>query len=244
MNLNLIHFLFYRAYDIIGRYFRKPVVCSISVAIVDPVAMFVKQRQDRLLRTYDNKIDMNVNIDPVFYDNTRFSELTKMSDNPLEKRWKKCLLYESTPRGNIFMFYDVYKSGFAYYADQNCVPYAILNAMAMKYVVVFFCRDFFMDESVITELSRLREREPATKKTDKVANSQMAKLKNYKDIEKIPVVIRNKFISLGKTYNLKLIQTKSKIPVLGSDSGPGKFDAMFSKPAMSYKDFKALTAAI
>jgi hypothetical protein len=173
-------------------------------------------------------------------------------NNPLESRWKKNLLYESTPRGNIFMYYDVYKGGFAYYADQNCIPYSILNAMAMKYVVVYFCRDFFMDDSVIKEPSKLTEPitepEPA-KKTNKPSNQHMAKFKNYKTIEKdkdnkkvqqVKSIVRNKFISLGKPYNLQIIQKTSKIPKLDmSGSAPSKYDAIFSKPKLSYKDFKA-----
>jgi hypothetical protein len=79
----------------------------------------------------------------------------------------------------------------------------------------------------------------------------MAKFKNYKtatavtDVKKPQVaVIRNKFISLGKPYNLQLIQKTSKIPKLDmSGSVSSKYDAIFSKPKLSYKDFKASIAA-
>ena len=152
------------------------------------------------------------------------------------------------------MYYDVYKSGFAYYADQNYIPYSILNAMAMKYVVTFFCRDFFIDESIIKERSKLTDLttdpEPTKKKIIKPSNENMAKFKNYNaittepDNKKTPVIVRNKFISLGKPYNLQLIQKTSKIPKLDmSGSAPSKFDAIFSKPKLSYKDFKASLAA-
>jgi hypothetical protein len=49
------------------------------------------------------------------------------------------------------MYYDIFKQGFAYYSDQSGVPYKILNAVAMKYVIVFLCRDFFLDDSVLPE---------------------------------------------------------------------------------------------
>jgi hypothetical protein len=252
MGFGILYFLFNRIYDRVWSLWFKPNT-PLTIKVEDPIVAFVKQRQDRLLRTYDNKVDMNVNIEPVFYNKQGFSECMREENNPLEKRWKKNLLYESTPRGAIFMYYDVYKSGFAYYADQNYIPYPILNAMAMKYVVTFFCRDFFVDDSIIKEPSKLAEStdsEPTKKPTNKPSNEHMAKFKNYKTIEnksdtdakKIPIVVRNKFISLGKPYNLSLIQKTSKIPKLDM-SGPSKYDAIFSKPKLSYKDFKASVAA-
>ena len=38
--------------------------------------------------------------------------------------------------------------GSSYYSDQNIVSYDILNAVAMKYVTIFRCRDFFIDETI------------------------------------------------------------------------------------------------
>ena len=243
--MNILYFLFDSFYNVAIRYFKsKPVVLiQNKTPPPDPIIEFVKRRQDRLMRTYDNKTEMSVNIDPIFYDKVRFTEAMRTEHNHLEQKWKKCILYESTPRGNIFMYYDVYKSGFAYYADQNCVPYAILNAMAMRYVVVFFCRDFFMDESIITELSKLRDVSDTKPKPKSDNNTQMAKLKKYKTSDDTttttPVSIRNKFISMGKPYNLEIIQKTSKIPKLNM-KGPTKFDAVFK---LSYKDFKAAAAA-
>lgn len=249
MFLNMLRFLFNTIYDKVWNlisFTPAPVAIKFETK-PDPILAFVKQRQDRLLRTYDKTLDMNSNIEPIFYNKSKFSECMRESDNPLESRWKKNLLYESTPRGAIFMFYDVYKSGFAYYADQNCIPYPILNAMAMKYVVTFFCRDFFLDDSIIKEPSKLAE-SIDTETTKKPPNQHMAKFKNYKtdtvDKTQKVVVVRNKFISLGKPYNLPIIQKTSKIPKLDmSCSGPSKFDAVFSKPKLSYKDFKASIAA-
>ena len=250
MGFGILYFLFNKIYDKVWSLLFKPI--TIKAEQPDPIVGFVKQRQDRLLRTYDKTIDMNVNIDPIFYNKQKFSECMREENNRLEGRWKKNLLYESTPRGAIFMYYDVYKSGFAYYADQNYIPYSILNAMAMKYVVTFFCRDFFVDDSIIKVPSGLADVpiDPVLKKpSNKPSNEHMAKFKNYKTMEKdkdkdnkqVPI-IRNKFISLGKPYNLPIIQKTSKIPKLDM-SGPSKYDAIFSKPKLSYKDFKASIAA-
>ena len=238
--LNLI----YKAIDLyIYRPKPKSVLLIQNKTPPDPIVEFVKRRQDRLMRTYDNTTEMSANIDPIFYDKAKFAEAMRAENNHLEKKWKKCLLYESTPRGNIFMYYDVYKNGFGYYADQNCVPYAILNAMAMRYVVVFFCRDFFMDESIITQLSKLRDVSDEKKKkkeADNKNNAQMAKLKKYKTVDDTPVTIRNKFISMGKPYNLEIIQKTSKIPTLNVKGPTTKYDAVFK---LSYKDFKAAASA-
>ncbi len=237
--VNIIAVVLNLIYKAIDLYIYRPKSVLLIKNKIDPIVEFVKRRQDRLMRTYDNTTEMSANIDPIFYDKAKFAEAMRSENNHLEKKWKKCLLYESTPRGNIFMYYDVYKNGFGYYADQNCVPYAILNAMAMRYVVVFFCRDFFMDESIITQLSKLRDvsDEKKKEKSDKL-NAQMAKLKKYKTVDDV-IVVRNKFISMGKPYNLEIIQKTSKIPTLNV-KGPTKFDAVFK---LSYKDFKAAAAA-
>ena len=99
---------------------------------------------------YTKKIEpWNQNIDPVFYDRKELSR--GLANNTIleqERVWQARILYESTPRGNIVMFYDVYKDGFSYYSDQSGIPYKVLNAVAMKYVITFRCRDFFMDETI------------------------------------------------------------------------------------------------
>jgi len=77
------------------------------------------------------------------------TETVATANNVLETEWRTRILMESTPRGNIIMYFDAYKLGFAYYCDQNVISYDILNAMAMKYVSVYKCRDFFMDETFV-----------------------------------------------------------------------------------------------
>ena len=92
---------------------------------------------------------LNSNIEDVFYDKKLFYAMLANGVNDIEKKWKTNVLCENTPRGNIFMYYDVYKHGFAYYSDQQTIPYCILNAVAMKYSIFFLCCDFFMDEATI-----------------------------------------------------------------------------------------------
>jgi len=128
-------------------------------AIIEPVKTvssltdeYIARRIEVFQRTFsDTETDYNSGVDVVFYIKKELSKILEEADNPLERKWRSKLLFESTPRGNIVMHYDPYKQGFVYYSDQNSIPYALVNAVAMKYVVMFRCRDFFVDEHVLPE---------------------------------------------------------------------------------------------
>ena len=125
---------------------------KIEVPPKDPIEEYIKQKKSRLLNTWENESvnsKINSNIDLIFYNKKELNEMMKIENNDIEKSWKTRILYEPTPRGSIIMFYDAFKQGFSYYSEQNGIPYSILNAVAMKYVVMFFCRDLFMDEQTI-----------------------------------------------------------------------------------------------
>jgi len=93
----------------------------------------------------------NKNTDKEFYDIQKYEHMMIFENNDIEIKWRTRILIENTPRGNIMMYYNSFKRGFAYYSDQQGVPYVILNTMAMKYVRVFQCRDLFMDDKVTPE---------------------------------------------------------------------------------------------
>ena len=106
----------------------------------------------RFLRLYNNKNNNdNKNTDKEFYDIKKYEDMMMIENNDIEIKWRTRILIENTPRGNIMMYYNSFKRGFAYYSDQQGVPYVILNTMAMKYVRVFQCRDLFMDDKVTPE---------------------------------------------------------------------------------------------
>lgn len=112
----------------------------------------------------------NANIDPFFYDRSQWKEVWEDPKNDMEAQWKRRILYESTPRGNVMMHYDAYREGFVYYSDQTSLPYCILNAVAMKYVLMFKCRDLFIDQTLYAHnpspmIRSMREEE--TKEQDK-----------------------------------------------------------------------------
>jgi hypothetical protein len=147
----------------------------------------------KFLKTFEpeNQSVYNSNIDAILYDRKELLEQLIDGENEHEKKWRKNILYETTPRGNIVMHYDIFKQGFAYYSDQ-AITYNILNVAAMKYCVAFSCRDFFLDENILTHPSQFtkilvdEEKAESDKKKEYVkqmipnmANARLAKFKNY-----------------------------------------------------------------
>ena len=117
--------------------------------------------------------EYNVGMDLIMYNRVGLKEMLANESNELERTWKSKRLLVHTPRGNVIMYYDVFKEGFAYHSDCAAIPYRILNAVAMKYVMVFRCLNLFIDENVVypnpsplIELSNLEEQNEQQKKWD------------------------------------------------------------------------------
>jgi hypothetical protein len=89
--------------------------------------------------------DENSNIDPVLYDFDKRKEIFVSPENELEKQWKSRILIENTPRGNVMIYFNPYLLSYQYYSDEQIIPYKILEQVATKYVVMFRCKDFFID---------------------------------------------------------------------------------------------------
>ena len=152
------------------------------------IEQYIELHSGRFLKTYDSTNTYNDNIDSCFYEKDQLKEILKPKDNNLEVEWKRRIMYESTPRGNIIMYYDPYKLGFVYYCDTNTISYSILNAAAMKYCLAYRCRDFFVDNEITpfenpSVLIPIHYNEPPKKKDKKsktsINNSVFAKLKDY-----------------------------------------------------------------
>ena len=210
-----------------------------SIALKTPMETYIELNLNRFLKTYESTNKYCENIDSSFYEKDRLKQLLIDANNPLELEWKRRILYETTPRGNIMMYYDPYKLGFVYYSDTNIMNVSLLNAAAMKYCISYRCRDFFVDNGVTPEnrhsaLIPIHFIEPPAqpKATDKPAtkldNSAFAKFKNYsKQTENAhpnnkngsnisPTVqppkdaCKNRFIYMGKMNNMKLLQPIKK----------------------------------
>ncbi len=141
---------------------RIPSVSSISDHKPDMIRAAEKYKE-HFLKTYMNGKNMNENIEKEFYNKKEYNTIMKEDNNELEVAWKTRILYENTPKGPIFMHYDAYKQGFSYYADQTSIPFNILNAVAMKYVCRFYCRDFYYDEMSLKEKKEIDKEEVEAK---------------------------------------------------------------------------------
>ena len=236
---------------------------------------YEERQKQRLLDSYESSKDLNENVDKCFYNQAELREVLIEENNALEKKWKTRILFENTPRGNVIMYYDAFKQGFAYYCDQTSLPYHLLNAVAMKYVRTFRCRDFFADNQETPEnhpsplLEPVKAKEVVAKKEESIGPKKpapFAKFKSYnmvnskvkeeekkgkegkegKEVKEEKIYIRNKFISLGKIINFKLIQPVEKKRGFTFKSNlmeSMKNDQNFQKTVMSYAEYKKLKTA-
>jgi hypothetical protein len=117
------------------------------------------------------------------------------------------------------MYYDPYKLGFAYYSDQNILSYDILNTCAMKYVILYQCRDFFIDEVIIPEDEKnpLKIHYIDEKKSQNSGSHQLSPFMKPK--QNINIIqhdkLRNKFIYLGNMRNFSPCKKQTKKAIQG-----------------------------
>jgi len=199
-----------------------PQIIKPPETIVSLSSQYMNREQEKFLLTYEKESTlMNVNMDELFYNIEEYNAIIKNEHSDFEKTWRTRVLYENTPRGNILMYYDAFKKGFAYYADIKGIPYAILNAVAMKYVRIYLCRDLFVDEKVTPEsspsplikLQEIEDKKEVESKKEKSGGSMIdkevlkkapfAKLKNYKMEEKKTAAENN--TSEKKNEPLKIV---------------------------------------
>ena len=151
---------------------------------IDPILEYVNKNKEKFLKTYTNGKNMSENIEREFYNKKEYNAVMKEDNNELELAWKTRILYENTPKGPIFMHYDAYKQGFSYYADQTSIPFNILNAVAMKYVCRFYCRDFYYDEMTLKEkkeVDKEEEEEEIYEFIENVYETPLIKIHNEKE---------------------------------------------------------------
>jgi hypothetical protein len=128
--------------------------------------------------TPDKCPDANINIDTNLYDYEKRKEIFKEEKNECEEHWKRKLMYEFTPRGNVIVYYNPYKHAFMYYSDENSIPYNIMQYVAKKYAVMFRCRNFFIDPDMFPN-------NPILEVMKKEEESLKVKSKKVNDITKL-----------------------------------------------------------
>lgn len=228
--------------------FRK-LLFPVKKMISDPLSEYIQQKQTKFFTLFqdvkDDQTRFNSNVDKIFYLKKEYDTIMGQA-NSLETEWKTRILFETTPRGNVLMYYDPYKMGFTYYSDNKGYSYSLLNAIAMKYVTIFNCRDFYFDntiDKISSPLAKLHLEEE--KKTDKKDNKDEQKIKTAlkegpfvkfkkhsqetnndkhkgKDIPSIKpkkTIYKNKFIHMGKITHFNVLNpplTKKKNMVFSS----------------------------
>lgn len=236
-----------------------------QLSIVEQDEEYLNTARTKFLKIFDNKEKLeeySVGIDSVFYKLSELAEVLQDDKNEIEKKWKTKIMMKTTPRGNIFMMYDAFKQGFSYYADQQFIPYNILNAMAMEYVRMFQCLDFFMDETELkgnymSKLVTLQEIEDKEEKEKKLVKNKIhdIDLKGAPFIKPKPIAEpvnkqkpgiasagnkpppsnkkRNLFIYAGKIRDMKVWKVDKKIKA----NFTGKSELM-PKINMGYAEYK------
>lgn len=148
--------------------------------------------------------DDNANIDLILYNYDERKSIFQDPNNFYEKQWKSRALYESTPRGNVLMYYNPYTLSFSYHSDEQIIPYTILQMLASKYVVMYRCKDFYIDPT-----SR-----PANKLFELLQKEENALISNktkVQDITKVNIQSSNSDIYASlKDYKMPVTSTNQK----------------------------------
>jgi hypothetical protein len=216
--MSLYTYFYFLLYKIV-MFYRYVLFCFFGKTIEKPVTVtslskdYFEIQKSNFLNTYKLENNFNENIDKCFYNKTKLSIVLTEENNELEKKWKTRLLFENSPRGNIVMYYDAFKQGFAYYCDQTSIPYNLLNSVAMKYVRIYRCRDFFVDNCETPEenpspLLDIEEKKGG-KKEEKVEEKE--KLNEKKETKKSPfATFKNYNTTASKLKDEKITNNDKK----------------------------------
>jgi hypothetical protein len=137
-----------------------------------------------------------------------------------EEQWERRKMLEHTPVGNVFMWYDMYKQAFCYCSDTQ-IQYSILNACAMKYTRLYFCRDFFVDTNILPDSFENpfnKQKDDEDKKERDTKKEKKRKLgidfdptafvstKQSKIDERTKTIYKNNFRYMGKLSSQSFLQ--------------------------------------
>jgi len=152
----------------------------------------------------------------VKYDNGWFDDLDELKKSLLPQLLPSALLpslpsfspgvslRETTPRGEIVMYYDAETKSFNYYSNSKNIPYSTLDAVARKYVCLYNVPSIYID--IRDEVQKGREKlskkemernEKNERDRNKSANSSSEKkslfaaFKNYKTGRNAPKSLHN-----------------------------------------------------
>ena len=185
------------------------------------------------------------------YENKYYDRFDKLECDDLEedtvKGMKNNALYETTPKGNVIMYYDFEKESFVYYCDTKDVPYLYLETVARKYALTYDCKKIVVDikkeienaKQSNTNKSNLSTIYENTSSSTKNTTDMFASFKSYNRKGTGGSKATNKKFVLRQNANRYSYSGKvSQYPMLKTD------DYKIEKPMekMDYETFKKLMA--
>ena len=141
------------------------------------------------------------------YERMLNKEIEDKTEEKLEEEEisKNNILFETTPNGNVLMFYDSKRTSFIYYAD-TAIPYRYLESVARKYVTTYHCLHLYIDmKKEIAEAEKKindkkLEENQRLEKQRLEGEEERIRLEDNKDNKETKEVPRNVFAKL-KNYN-------------------------------------------
>lgn len=148
----------------------------------------------------DSDSDTTIKKEEVKYEEKYKDKYALLENNEISEQrlegLKSAIVMETTPIGNVILFYDKNRDTFTYYSD-NAIPYRFLETVARKYVVIHNCKSIFidMDEQIKNAQNKLEEKKKKLEEEEERKKQQAILHPNLK----IPVK-KNVFAKL-KSYN-------------------------------------------
>jgi len=155
------------------------------------------------------------------YKNLESVEFTKEQLDGL----KNTMVMETTPIGNVIMFYDNQTENFVYYSDLT-IPYRYLEVVGRKYVTTFKCKDIFVDMS--EELKTAEEKKVKKQETSSVERENSSN----NDANSLASTSKKDVFAKFKTYNNNV----SKEVVAAPSKNNGATDMKKEKDNVLLKD--------
>ena len=87
------------------------------------------------------------------------------------------ILFESTPRGNVIVYYNIDDKEFHYYSDYN-IPFYVIDSILQKYVVTFHCSHLYSTTKCIAN-----NKNKSTSDTISHSNDPVSKTTNTSTIK-------------------------------------------------------------
>jgi hypothetical protein len=151
----------------------------------------------------------------ILYELEMFNEYDSLDDIELTEEYVKDLtlntITDTTPRGDVLMFYSKLLDSFVYYSKTKEIPYKYLETVARKYVIKYNCKRLYVDIRKEYEKGLKKYKEAKEKEENEKMNGEEDEKDKVKNNKK-----KQLFVAL-KTYNRKAdvnVKQKDKIYIL------------------------------